>query len=105
MRVVWMRSGFFLPDFFCCLSFWRIQSSRSLTESVPTLSLVRWSGMRRSALLIEHLDSAPSRGQRTVLAWIGANHDPLEITIERKAASSRIDIGLDVDGRRRRPFY
>ena len=41
MRVVWKRSGFLTPRFFCSANLSLIQSSRSSIESVPTLSLIR----------------------------------------------------------------
>src|SRR5213075_1230181 len=44
MRVVWTRSGFW-PRLFFSFSFWRIHCCRSLTESVPTLSLMRCSAI------------------------------------------------------------
>ena len=40
MRVVWKRSGFLTPRFFCSASLSLIQSSRSSIESVPTESLI-----------------------------------------------------------------
>src|SRR6476659_3542919 len=45
MRVVWTRSGFLTPRFFCSASLSLIQSSRSSIESVPTESLIRCSGI------------------------------------------------------------
>src|SRR6185312_926342 len=52
IRVVWMCSGF-CPRRFFSLSLSLIQSSRSATESQPTHSLMRWSGILETAQRIQ----------------------------------------------------
>src|SRR5215813_11781022 len=86
MRVVWMRSGFFLPAFFCCLSFWRIESSRSLTESVPTLSLMRCRGIGLILLLVEQHHLAAVGRQHAAGVTFRADELTLDVAIERIAA-------------------
>src|SRR3972149_3515707 len=94
MRVVWMRSGF-LPRCFCALNFCLIQSSRSATESVPTESLMRCSGIAEFRLLFHSLDDhhLGALGHLRVLGDRDLGHRAVDRRVQRVLHLHGLDDG------------